>query len=170
MGFFAAVLCAAGVVSAASSNKVVTNPTPAVSATMELVAFADNQFVWEVSGKVKPGYRGFGANVKLVCQQYNNIGSLNNPPLVFPQCTTNDGRGFCDPDAPNVDGCGNFTFQVRSTTANGQLANTAFCNFVVHVDTAHQPSACSARFTRGEPPEDPNGTAPCSGGFCPDAQ
>jgi hypothetical protein len=165
VGLIAIVLCAAGVVWAASSNKVVTNPTPAVSATMELAASADSNgcFTWNVSGKLKPSYRGFGSSIQLVCQKFRSIGTANDL-LVFPN------EGQCDgPCAAQADACGNFSFQIHTCGVSPQLDNSYYCSFIAHVDAAQQPQACSVRQTRGDMPEDPSGSAPCSGGFCPEA-
>ena len=149
----------------AGDTVVVTNPTPAASATMKLVGAVGGSYTWTVSGKVKPAYRGFGANVKLVCQQYVSLVGQPVPPLVFPS-------GGCGLDdfscGPNVDACGNFSFNVV-TTPTPQLDNSNFCYFVVHVDGNAVPNACNKSSVPDSFPADPNGTAPCSGGFCPEA-
>src|SRR5262245_52620431 len=78
-------LLAYAVVGTASSNSiVVTNPTPAVAATMALTRADTGCFTWSVSGKLKPAYRGFNAAVQLVCQSYDQLGQA--PAFVFPWC------------------------------------------------------------------------------------
>src|SRR3954469_10595206 len=95
------VLCllVAALVGAAANSVVVTNPTPAVSATMQLVGNSGDIFFWNVAGKVKPAYRGFGATVKLVCQRYATL-EAGGTPYVF-------GNGN------NVDACGNFSLSAQ---------------------------------------------------------
>src|SRR3954470_19948027 len=83
---------------AAAASDVVTNPPPAVTATMQLLSFANGAFVWNVRGKVKPAYRGFGATVRLVCLKYAELDNGVSP-VVFPADHQN-----------NVDACGNFSF------------------------------------------------------------
>ena len=75
------VLCllVAALVRAAANTEVVTNPTPAVSATMELISYGGGFFNRNVSGKVKPAYRGFGETVKLLCQKYDTLESGGAP-------------------------------------------------------------------------------------------
>jgi hypothetical protein len=155
-------LLTGGLAITASSSQVVTNPTPAVAATMALSPATDNQgcFVWNVAGKVKPSYRGFGAAVNLLCESYDSIGAGG---LVFPN--TCDG-----PCAAIVDACGNFNFDIHVCGASPQIDNNYFCTFVVHVDGAATPNACNGKSSLPDAlPEDPNGTAPCAGGFCPSA-
>ena len=163
VGLIAFCLCAAGVVGAASSDKVVTNPTPAVSATMDATSDGQGCVVWTVNGKVKPAYRGFGASVQLVCQKFPSVGACDLQ--TFPN---NNCDGPCPP--AQADACGNFSFTIRTCDPNPQLDNTNICTFLVHVDQAHVPNACS---NKPPPPDtfppDPNGSAPCSGGFCPDS-
>jgi len=71
--------------------------------------------------------------------------------------------GFVSPPA-TVDSCGNFAFQF-SPTGFPQLDATYFCTFVAHVDATIK-QLCNGKVP-GDAPSDPNGTAPCSGGFCP---
>jgi hypothetical protein len=165
VGFFAAVLCAAGVAWAASNNKTVTNGPPVANISMELAPSTDGQgcFVWEVTGKMKPSYRGWGSSIQLVCQPYNLIGSGQGL-VAYPNGCERDG-----PCAAQADACGNFNFQIHVCGTTPQLDQTNYCTFIAHVDQAHQPSACSSKQIRGDVPEDPSGSAPCSGGFCPDA-
>jgi len=162
------VLClcaAAAIVRASGNSQVVTNPTPALSAAMTLVSAdpAAGMYNWNVNGKIKPAYRGFGADVKLVCQQYARLGL--DVPLVFPNCAGE----FCG--QTNVDSCGNFSFPatlVSLPPGAPQLDNSYVCNFVVHVNGASAPQACSNRSAPPDAfPEDPNGSAPCAGGLCP---
>lgn len=153
-------LLTGGLAVTASSSQVVTNPTPAVTATMALSSASQGCFVWNVAGKVKPSYRGFGATVNLLCETYTSIG---NGGIVFPN--TSDGPG-----AANVDACGNFNFNIVFCGDSPQLDNNYFCTFVVHVDGAATPNACNGKSSLPDAlPEDPNGTAPCAGGFCPSA-
>lgn len=149
----------------ASSSQVVTNPTPAVAATMTLSSAVSNGcFTWNVAGKVKPSYRGFGATVSLLCERYDSIG---NGGIVFPQQNP-ECDGLCSPSP--VDACGNFNFDIHVCGPSPQIDNNYFCTFVVHVDGAATPNACNGKSSLPDaPPEDPNGTAPCSGGFCPSA-
>ena len=150
------VLCllVAALVRAAANSVVVTNPTPAVSATMELVGSSGDIFFWNIRGKVKPAYRGFGATVKLLCQQYATLEN-GGAPIVF------------GGDQNNVDACGNFAF---NNAPSPQLDNSFVCFFVVHVDGTSAPQACSSKSAPPDAlPEDPNGTAPCSGGLCPNS-
>jgi hypothetical protein len=151
----------AALASASSPTEVVTNPTPAVSATMTLSDIGGCP-VWTVQGKVKPAYRGHGANVRLVCMQYNALTS-GAPFLVYPNC---DGD-FC-PNV-NVDACGNFSFQiVNACGTETQLDNSYFCTFVVHVDDSKSPQSCgNGKSANLDAVQDPNGSAPCSGGYCP---
>jgi hypothetical protein len=155
-------VCLLGAGLAASNGDViVTNPTPAVSATMGLSA-SGSCFDWNVHGKVKPAYRGHGASVKLVCQPYSTLGTNV---LVFGAGCGND--EFCP---PNVDACGNFSFNIITCGSSPQLDNSYVCNFIVHVDDTQAPQACSDKsFPPDGTPGDPNGSAPCAGGFCPSA-
>ena len=161
---FAGIAIGVGLVAAvvhAAGTEVVTNPTPAVSATMTLISGTEGCFTWNVSGKVKPAYRGHGANVKLVCQKYATIGVGGQ--VVF-------GPGGCDFDfcPANVDACGNFSFNAVVCGDSPQLDPSWFCSFVVHVDDSSAPQACSGKAPIPDAaPPDPNGSAPCSGGACP---
>lgn len=148
------VLLAAVLLRAAANSVVVTNPAPAVSATMQLLGASDGVYTWNVSGKVKPAYRGFGATVKLLCQQYAAL--ENGGPSVVAGGSQN-----------NVDACGNFSFNT-SVAGSAQLDNSYVCGFVVHVDGSSAPNACSSKSAPPDAfPDDPNGTAPCAGGLCP---
>ncbi|SRR6266550_8024589 len=151
-------------ISGDSQSVVVTNPPPAVQATMQLVNSSNGIFVWNVQGKLKPSYRGFGADIHLVCQRYNDvIGQVGNSPLVFPVCDQFGCPG-------SVNSCGDFAFPVSFAGSAPQLDPTYFCNFVVHVEGSKAPQACNkAPNPDLIAPADPNGTAPCSGGFCPEA-
>ncbi len=91
------------------------------------------------------------------------INQVVNPPLVFPVCD----QSVC---SASVNSCGDFAFPVSFAGSAPQLDPTYFCNFVVHVDGNKAPQACNkAPNPDLIPPADPNGTAPCSGGFCPEA-
>lgn len=153
------VLCllVAALVRAAATSEVVTNPTPAVNATMELTSSSGEVFFWTVRGKVKPAYRGFGATVKLLCEEYATLEGGGVPRLVA------GGQN-------NVDACGNFSFNAVVAGPSPQLDPSFVCFFVVHVDGNSAPQACSSKSTPPDAfPQDPNGTAPCSGGLCPNA-
>jgi hypothetical protein len=147
----------------AGNGEVVTNPAPALAATMSLTGSDANCFYWSVSGKVSPAYRGYGANVTLVCQPYSGFGSGGSG-VTF-------GRQPCDTDfcpGNNVDACGNFSFPAQVCGSSPQFAPDFVCNFIVHVDGTATPQACSGRAVIPDgPPQDPNGSAPCSGGLCP---
>jgi hypothetical protein len=150
------VLVAAVVGAAAAVTEVVTNPSPALTATMELMGASGGVFFWNVRGKVKPAYRGFGTTVKLVCQRYDTLES-GGVPLVF------------GGPEHNVDPCGNFSFTAPIANDAPQLDPSWACFFVAHVDTTNSPQACNGRLLVPDAPADPNGTAPCAGGLCPDA-
>src|SRR5438128_11759151 len=82
----------------------------------------------------KPAYRGFGASVQLVCQKFPSVGT----------CDVQTFPSNCDgPCSAQVDACGNFRFTITTCDTNPQLDNTNICTFVVHVDQAHVPNACS---------------------------
>jgi hypothetical protein len=165
----ASVLCllTAGVGRAGNAPEIVTNPTPAVSATMTL-SDANGCPNWTVRGKVKPAYRGHGANVSLVCLPDTcATGSVCTGVLVFPPSQGCD-FDVC-PLPANVDACGNFTFDIPlACGAPVQLDNSYVCMFVVHVDDSKSPQSCGNNNTAGVAPvQDPNGSCPCSGAYCP---
>ena len=148
-----------------TQNEVVTNPPTALSATMSSATDANGCTTWTASGKVNPKFRSEGGTtVTLVCTRFAclNGGCLDQSTLVFP-CTEN-GCGL----AP-VDSCGKFSFTVPiACGAPPQLAPSYFCNFVVHTDLSKgAPQSCASGNPNQPPPADPNGSAPCSGGFCP---
>jgi hypothetical protein len=164
---FVIALCLgiAGLVRAGNGTEVVTNPTPAVSATMTLTGSSESCYFWTVSGKVKPAYRGHGASVSLVCQPYNGFGNGGGG-VVF------GGTRSCDGDycVSNVDACGNFSFPATVCGASPQFSPDNVCTFIVHVDDSKAPQACSQKPPPIDgPPQDPNGSAPCSGGLCPNS-
>jgi hypothetical protein len=106
----------------------------------------------ELHGKVKPAYRGHGASVKLVCQPYSTLGT--NVLVFGAGCGTDE---FCP---PNVDACGNFSFNITTCGSSPQLDNSYVCNFIVHVDDTQAPQACSDKsFPPDGTPGDPNGSA-----------
>lgn len=146
-----------------AKSEVVTNAPPAVSATMTPVGSDGNGcYTWQVSGKVRPEFRGHGATVHLVCARYNELITGQSVALVFPvsRCT----EDFCP---SNVDDCGNFSFLATSCGAP-QLDPSFVCNFVVHVDDAQSPQSCNDPHQGGVTGgNDPNGSAPCTGGMCP---
>jgi hypothetical protein len=152
---FAVGLCAGGLVLADAAATVVTNATPAVSATMQLLSSTGGCFTWQVTGKLKPGFRGFNADVRLVCATYSTIVS-GGTPQVFPTTPA------------SVDACGNFAFDATVCGASAQLDPSFVCNFVTHVDGTSAPQACNGKIPGPASVDDPNGSAPCSGGLCPD--
>src|SRR6476469_4466181 len=103
-----------------AKSEIVTNAPPALSASMTLVGSSNSCFSWQVTGKVRPEFRGFGASVHLVCMQYNALVNAAGQPLVFPNPLSND-DGFGS--GANVDACGNFSFPVTycNTTGSPQL-------------------------------------------------
>ena len=158
-------ICLVGNV-AAGNGVVVTNPTPAVTATAELLAFDPGRscYAWTITGKVKPSYRGHGASVSLVCAPY----AMPSAAKVFGALQTCQDSPFCGADATNVDACGNFSFNVCDNVQ--QLDPSYLCHFVVHVDDSKAPQACGQKPVPVlDSPMDPNGSAPCSGGYCPNA-
>jgi hypothetical protein len=162
-GAIALCLLSAGLVWAVPvAPEVVTNPTPALSATMTLAGVSGDCFTWNVQGKVKAAYRGFGARVQLLCMPYSSLqqGGCAGA-QVFPVC-----EGACP---QNVDACGNFAFDATTCGTGPQLDNTNFCTFVVHVDGSSSPQSCGNNTNNSGPVQDPNGTAPCSGGLCPNS-
>ena len=167
---FALCLFGAALVRADStSHEVVTNPPTALSAIASSTTDANACTTWTFSGKVSPKFRSEGGtSVRLVCQRFCSLEGAcsSQPPIVLP---ASDSEG--QPPA-NVDSCGNFSFSVVSG-CNGdaaQLDPTYFCVFVVHTDvTKGAPNSCSNGKGNQPPPADPNGSAPCSGGYCPNS-
>jgi hypothetical protein len=147
-------------VGTASSSVVVTNPAPAVTATMAPVSVGEC-VTWNVSGKLKPSYRGFGSQVRLVCSEPDVLANGGPPTVSFPQC---DG-----PCPAFADACGNFSFNATVCGGGGQINSGNVCFFVVHLDGTSSPSACNKTPPPDAFPQDPNGTTPCSGGLCPEA-
>ena len=170
VGKVAALLCCiAGIVRADGRDRdgdrddntdVVTDTPPAATATMTKHKDDRGCPAFTVQGKVRKAYRGPGANVKLLCMSYNDL--LNGgTPTVFPPAGNCDGN-FC-PGNNNVDAAGNFSFEINpGCEAPSQLDPTNFCVFVAHVDEKN-------RARTGGGGGDPNGSAPCSGGYCPPA-
>jgi hypothetical protein len=156
-----------------TQNEVVTNPPTALSATMSSATDAlTGCTTWTARGKVKPTFRSEGGTtVRLVCTAFcalnGNCGAAPPPTLVFPQCLA-DILGSCPP-AP-VDSCGKFSFTVATVCPPQlpQLDPGYSCNFVVHTDLSKgAPQSCASGNANQPPPADPNGSAPCSGGYCP---
>ena len=147
-------------VSTASSSVIVTNPAPAVAASMQLVSSDGQCFTWQVTGKLKPSYRGFGAEVRLICGTPESLAAGGATP----------GFSNCDGPCPPAlaDACGNFSFSAV-VCGSPQLDPSHVCFFTVHLDTTRAPNACNKSAPPDAFPQDPNGTAPCSGGLCPDA-
>jgi len=166
VAFVVFAVVTATLVTASGNSTIVTNPTPALSAAMTLTGSspAGDFYFWNVQGKVKPAYRGFGGDVRLVCTPYASLLAGGNAGQVVlgPSCGD---LNFC---APTIDACGNFNF---NATVGGapQLDNGYVCTFIVHVDASKTPQACNKPPAPGDFPSDPNGSAPCSGGLCPDA-
>ena len=151
---------------------MVTNQA-AANATATLTS-NNGCFAYTFSGKVRPDFRTNGqTTVSLVCTQACVLQGTCDPQtvpgnLVFPQCTnTNlDVSSFCG--GPVVtNSCGDFSFTVPagSGTSPTQLDPGYVCNFVVHAAAVGTPSSCNGKTQ--PPPQDPNGSAPCSGTFCP---
>jgi hypothetical protein len=153
--------------------EVVTNPMPALSATMSAVTDdTTGGLTWVVQGKVKPSYRGHGATVHLLCVTYGSIigagGQSELPPrLLFPPSECSE-LG-CPGDAANVDSCGNFGFSIAMPSGVSQLPPDYSCSFIVHVDDSKTPQACNQTpVIPSNTPVDPNGSGPCGGALCPD--
>ena len=172
------VSAAAGLVWAGGNSKIVTNPTPALTATIEVTGNSGNCFSYHVDGKVKAAYRGHGANVLLVCNKYRDILNGGGSPIIVGQqnCDnqlTND--FFCG--QTNVNACGNVSFDFTHCFSGApgdtgpQFSNQYTCSFVVHVDDTKSPQSCSNKPAPIDGPvDDPNGSAPCSGGdYCPNS-
>ena len=148
------------------SSVVVTNPPPAVHATMSL---APDVLTWIVEGKVTPAYRGRGASVTLVCAPVAceaGGGSCS----VFVVGSSNGLN-----DQP-VNSCGNFSFDVfPAVDSSGNPAPFIAppdyeCHFIVHVSNGIAPACRSGKpSVPSDPPVVLNSTAPCSGGLCPGA-
>jgi hypothetical protein len=158
-----------------STHEVVTNPPTALSATMSSGTDAiTGCTTWTASGKVSPKFRSEGGtSVRLVCTLFCALNG-NCPPgspaptLRFPVCA--DNSSACSP-AP-VDSCGKFSFTVATVCPPQppQLDAGYSCNFVVNTDvTKGAPQSCASGNANQPPPADPNGSAPCSGGYCPNS-
>ncbi len=147
-----------------SDAQVVTNTPPAARATMTLQTNENGCSVWTVQGKVRKVFRGRGAKAKLLCMPFNELGN-GGTGTVFPpdECDSE----VCPGD---VDSAGNFTFQIRpSCEGSPQLGPTNFCVFIVHVDEkSDAPNSSTVGNPNSPPGGDPNGSAPCTGGYCPD--
>src|SRR4051794_29312928 len=107
----------------------VTNPEPVVSASMTLVGAESNiavcspgqtLFTWDVTGKLKPSFRGFSSDIKLVCTTFAALVQGGPPAVVFPQIC-NDGCRPAPVDA--LDACGNFEFRAQFCGTSPQLGN-----------------------------------------------
>src|SRR4051794_13471516 len=86
------VSAAAGLVWAGGNSPIVTNPTPSLSATIAVTGnLGGNCFSYRVQGKVKPAYRGRGANVLLVCTKYADVVNGGGTPVIV-------GRNNCNLD------------------------------------------------------------------------
>jgi len=137
-------------------SNVVTDAPPSTTATMTLRNDGDCPF-WTVRGQVRKPFRGPGAKVKLLCTPFSDLsGGDQQGSQVFPddECV----EGHCG----DVDGRGNYTFDVHPRNCQRQLSAEFFCVFVVNLP---------ARVTSPSKPPggDPNGSAPCNGDFCPDS-
>jgi hypothetical protein len=156
----------------ADDHEVVSNPPTALSATMTLFTDSNNFSTWTVQGKVSPHFRGVGANVHLLCVPFANLTTGLSGVQVWPASTCANALD-CASDPANVDSCGSFSFQIVPSQSTLQLDNTFYCAFVVHADSTKTPPPCSSV---SPPPAvvsdsivDPNGSAACSGGYCPTA-
>ena len=150
----------------AEAPEVVTTSSPALSATMQLVGQFDGCSHWLVTGKVKAAYRGHFGNVSLACMRNDCLlsGCPGEVTLRFPP-----ERATIPGPPGTVDGCGNFAFAVQSCGGAPQLDSSYVCMFAVQVDGDSAPQSCGNNNPPPGPVEDLNGTAPCSGGFCPTA-
>lgn len=128
---------------------VVTDVRPACTASMTLKQDANGCSSWTVRGQVRKPYRGPGAAVKLHCQTFSSLAGGGGTSLVFPSASA------CDaPPCPgDVNARGNFSFDIPICEGSPQLPAGYVCVFVVH----------------GDGQTDPNGSAPCSGEFCPNS-
>src|SRR4051812_4067032 len=122
----------------AGTTVQVSNPQPVVSASMTLVSAESNNFNcapgqtlfnWDVTGKLKPSFRGFSSDIKLVCTTYAALVQGGPPAMVFPQLC-NDGCAPVGLDA--LDACGNFEFRAQFCGTSPQLGSEYVCTFVAH--------------------------------------
>jgi hypothetical protein len=166
----AAFCLAAGLAYAGISSgggNVVTNPPPAVNAKMTL---DPTTCTWSVEGSANPSYKGFGSSVSLVCLdarcstsggqcETRTVGSTNS------SCDFDNDQVSCP---PGVDPCtGQFSFMFSGLDAGGNCVAadpSQLCFFVAHVNVTNK-QMCNGK-PAGDAP-DPNGSAPCSGGYCP---
>ncbi len=129
---------------------VVTDVPPACTASMTLNQDANGCSFWTVLGRVRKPYRGPGAEVKLLCQTFSSLAGGEGTSFVAPDSSACD----ASPCPGDVDARGNFSFDIHPICEGSpQLPAGYFCVFVVH----------------GDGQKDPNGSAPCSGDFCPDS-
>jgi len=160
-------LCASPV---RADSDVVTSAPNALNATMSSTYDNNSGFTtFTAQGKVSPKFRSEGGtSVILACTKFCAlIGTCTtdpNPTVRFPSC--NDNSVTC---AASVDSCGNFSFQWRVFGTLPQLDSGYSCRFIVNTDVSKGvPQSCNKTPT-GDLliPKDPNGSAPCSGGYCP---
>src|SRR5258706_10877463 len=105
---------------------------------LELVSSPDlGCFSWFGRGKLKPSFRGFDSDVKLVCTTFTNLTQGGPPNFVFGPSRFCDGP--CDPNNHPPDPCGNFSFPAQVCTENGRLGPEFVCTFVAHLQSERAP-------------------------------
>src|SRR5712692_8766250 len=62
-----------------AGSGVASNPTPVLQASMQLVSQEGQCFTWQVTGKVKPAFRGFNSEVRLVCGTPDALANVTAP-------------------------------------------------------------------------------------------
>src|SRR3954468_2991437 len=89
----------------AGGSTHVSNPEPVVTASMTLVSTESNMcsngktlFSWKVTGKLKPSFRGFTSNIKLVCTTFAALERGGAPEGVCPPYS----HAGCRPAQPTI--------------------------------------------------------------------
>ena len=124
-------------------------------------------FTWDVTGKLKPRFRGFYSDIKLVCNTFAGIEQGGAPALTFPSACNSDGC-FPTQSGDSLDACGNFEFHARFCGDSPQLSNDYVCTFVAHLRGDKSPQSCNKAPPPTDQLPDPNGSGPCGGGLCPE--
>ena len=175
LGLVAAVCLAAGGLVYAGNSTQVTNPEPVVAASMTLVKAEPcptpnnanlTLFTWDVTGKLKPKFRGFYSDIKLVCNTFGGIEQGGAPAFTFPSQCNSDGCFQTSVDS--LDACGNFEFHAQFCGTSPQLDDNHVCTFVTHLRGDKSPQSCNKAPPPTDQLPDPNGSGPCGGGLCPD--
>jgi len=145
-----------------AGSGVASNPTPVLQASMQLVSQEGQCFTWQVTGKVKPAFRGFNSEVRLVCSTPDALANGTAPTFVFPQCEDGPCPAF-------TDSCGNFQFSAVVCGNNAQVDPANVCFFTAHINGSKMPQACGKQPPPEDLPSDPNGSQPCGGDdtLCP---